>query len=273
MYWYGRIIGSLLGLLVGGFVGCIIGFIVGYFFDQGLVNALKHPPLKGIPEEDIQNAQHVFFKTVFLVMGYLAKIDGRVSESEIQVARKIMDKMALTEALRLKAIHYFNQGKSQQFDLNDTLSEFLTVSHGNESLLLMFIEIMLTAVYADGQMSLVQRRALMAIANQLGFSANDMARLEAMYRAQQRFYGHSAHAQQRGTRSLSTKLQDAYEVLGVKPDVSNENLSKAYRRLMSQHHPDKLMSKGLPEDMIKMATEKTQDIKRAYELIRKNRAS
>ena len=52
---------------------------------------------------------------------------------------------------------------------------------------------------------------------------------------------------------------------------NDADLKKAYRRLMSQHHPDKLVAKGLPEQLIKDATEKTQQIKAAYELIRKSR--
>ena len=68
-----------------------------------------------------------------------------------------------------------------------------------------------------------------------------------------------------------TSLKDAYRLLGVSDGASDAELKKAYRRLMSQHHPDKLVAKGLPEQMVKDATEKTQQIKAAYELIRKSR--
>ena len=50
-------------------------------------------------------------------------------------------------------------------------------------------------------------------------------------------------------------------------------LKKAYRKLISQHHPDKLVSKGLPEEMMKIATEKTREIKEAYEFIKEHRSS
>ena len=71
--------------------------------------------------------------------------------------------------------------------------------------------------------------------------------------------------------AAETSLQDAYHLLGVGDTVSDSELKKIYRRLMSQHHPDKLVSKGLPEQMIRDATEKTQQIKAAYELIRNSR--
>ena len=54
-------------------------------------------------------------------------------------------------------------------------------------------------------------------------------------------------------------------------NASDADVKKAYRRLMNQHHPDKLVSKGLPEEMMKLANEKTQQIKEAYERIKKSR--
>jgi len=62
-------------------------------------------------------------------------------------------------------------------------------------------------------------------------------------------------------------------VLGVTAQADDDEIKKAYRRLMNQHHPDKLVSKGLPEEMIRLATQKTQEIKAAYERIRQARGS
>jgi DnaJ like chaperone protein len=67
---------------------------------------------------------------------------------------------------------------------------------------------------------------------------------------------------------MQERLQAAYDLLGVSEGVSDAELKKAYRRQMNQHHPDKLVAKGLPEEMIEIATQKTQDIKAAYELIK-----
>ena len=68
----------------------------------------------------------------------------------------------------------------------------------------------------------------------------------------------------------SLTLSQAYKILGVSKNSSEAEIKKAYRRLMSQHHPDKLVSKGLPDEMIQLATEKTQEIRKAYDLIKKS---
>jgi len=85
--------------------------------------------------------------------------------------------------------------------------------------------------------------------------------------AGQRSSGGSSSAR----RTTDLSLSDAYELLGVENTAEQNTVKRAYRKLMSQHHPDKLVSKGLPPEMIKIATEKTQHIKAAYELIKASR--
>ena len=86
-----------------------------------------------------------------------------------------------------------------------------------------------------------------------------------MVQAQQEF----AYQQGRGSKTPpQSTLKAAYQVLGVAETASDAEVKKAYRRLMNQHHPDKLVAKGLPEEMMKLATEKTQEIKNAYEQIK-----
>ena len=99
----------------------------------------------------------------------------------------------------------------------------------------------------------------------IGFSAQQLDLLIDMVKAQQHFAGDKPAA------PTASSIHDAYKVLGIPADSTDADLKKAYRRLMSQHHPDKLVAKGLPEEMIKLATEKTQEIKAAYDMIKKSR--
>ena len=72
-------------------------------------------------------------------------------------------------------------------------------------------------------------------------------------------------------QSMGLSLSEAYQLLGIDKNADKNATKRAYRKLMSQHHPDKLVAKGLPPEMIKIATEKTQSIKAAYELVKDRR--
>ena len=125
------------------------------------------------------------------------------------------------------------------------------------------MEILISTALADGQIDSAEQSIIIHIGEQLGFNASVIQRLMQMVGAQQHYVNQPA-------RNRAT-LDDAYKVLGIASDSSDSDLKKAYRRLMSQHHPDKLVAKGLPEEMIKLATEKTQEIKAAYDQIKHSR--
>ena len=107
-----------------------------------------------------------------------------------------------------------------------------------------------------------------AIAQQIGISSLRLNLLINSVQAQQRY-----HQQQQGQRQQSSTMQlaDAYQLLLVDPNASDKEVKRAYRKMMSQHHPDKLAAKGMPDDMLEVAKEKTQEIQSAWEMIRKQR--
>jgi DnaJ like chaperone protein len=134
------------------------------------------------------------------------------------------------------------------------------------------VEIQLQAAYADGRLAPAEDRLLLHICSRLGVSELDYRRLERMVRAERGFAGAGGGAG-RAQPGARPSLQAAYQLLGVKPDASDADVKRAYRRLLSQHHPDKLVSKGLPEEMMKVAAQKTHEIRQAYERIREARGS
>ena len=135
------------------------------------------------------------------------------------------------------------------------------------ALMQMFIEIQLQAAYADGIKSSGEEQILQHICKVLGYPAVLLAQMETMFFASKR--SHKSYGSN-GANS-SSALEDAYEIIGVKSSATDSEVKKAYRRLMSKNHPDKLISKGLPEEMIKIATNKTQEIQKAYNLISDSR--
>jgi DnaJ like chaperone protein len=271
MSWWGKLVGGALGFAMGGPIGAMLGAVVGHQLDRGLEVATQHDALGwqgsgGAAQQE--RAQTAFFTTVFSVMGHLAKADGRVSESEIQLARNIMHQMQLDAQQQKFAIALFNKGKEADFPLDEVIEQFHLECGRNRNLKQMFLEILLHAAYADGVMHAAERHLFVRICRQLGFSQTEFSMLEGMVRAQRAFHGRSHHEPVRPNEDL---LQEAYNALGVKADASDDDIKRAYRRLMSQHHPDKLVAKGLPEEMIKLANERTAEIKAAYETIRKAR--
>ena len=259
MSWWGKALGGAFGFMIGGPLGALMGIAFGHSFDRGM-NRLDD----GEPGADQERIQATFFTATFSVMGHIAKADGRVTQDEIQLAETVMDRLGLSAEMRESAKRLFGEGKSADFPVDDVMRQFRRELHRRTNLIQMFLEIQLQAAYADGVMHPAEKQALINICQHLGIPAAQLDRLEEMLRAGFGRAGYDAATSQ-------TSLEDAYHLLGVDESVSDAELKKTYRRLMSQHHPDKLVARGLPEQMIKDATEKTQQIKAAYERIRKSR--
>ena len=269
MGWWGKIIGGAFGFLVGGPITGLLGVVLGHGFDKGLEQVSKGA-LHWPPFTDQAQTQTAFFTATFSVMGHLAKSDGRVTRDELGVATDLMRQMHLgPEQIRV-AQKLFNEGKAADFPLDAVLEQFRRRCHGNYNLTRLFVEIQLYAALADGAMHPHERRLLVYVCRQLGIGQREFQDLEAMIEAELRFRRAGA-AREETPASKVDGLADAYALLNVSPQVSDAELKRAFRRLISQHHPDKLVASGLPEEMMKLATQKTQEIKLAYERIKKAR--
>lgn len=266
MSWWGKLLGGAFGYLLGGPLGALLGAALGHNFDKGLGENLRAQFDPGAQER----VQTAFFTTLFSVMGHLAKADGRVSEDEIALARSVMQRMNLSAEMRQTAIHLFNQGKQADFSLDAVMQQFRRECHRRRMLMQMFVEILMHAAYADGNVHPGEQRVLETVRVSLGFSPQEFAHIEALVR-NARHFGGGGFAEEAPATSQNA-LREAYEILGVEEGATDADVKRAYRRLMNQHHPDKLVSKGLPEEMVKLATEKTQEIKKAYELVKAVRA-
>ena len=258
MSWWGKIAGGGLGFALGGPLGALLGAVLGHQVDKASRNTID----PGTQER----TQAAFFAATFSVMGHISKADGHVSAQEIQMAEQVFAQMNFDPGQRAAAIELFNQGKKDDFDLDEVLAQFRRECGRKISLIQVFMQIQLQAAYADGRKDPAEARVLERICNQLGYPVAMLAQLEALLFAQQHQY--TGAGQQRATQS---ELDNAYAVLGVKESASDDEVKRAYRKLMHQNHPDKLIAKGLPEEMIQVATEKSKLIQKAYDLIKKSR--
>ncbi len=270
MSWWGKLLGGGVGFVLGGPLGALIGAAVGHGFDRGIAS-LDDPGGTGDDPYGRERTQTAFFTATFSVMGHLAKADGRVSANEIRLANAVMDQMQLSASLKRLAQHLFTEGKAADFPLDDVIDQFRRECRNSRNLHRMFMEIQLNAAYADGSVNDNVRRILAHVARRLGFSGMQLAQMEAMVQAGLNYWRHQGGSP--GAASASPTLEDAYAILNIAPHSSDQEVKNAYRRLMSEHHPDKLVARGLPEEMMRMATEKTQEIKFAYDRIREARGS
>jgi len=261
MNWWGKLVGGAFGFMLGGPIGAVLGAALGHQFDSGFKGVMQDETLGVGATERVQTA---FFTTTFSIMGYMAKVDGRVSEHEIHVARQIMEQMRLSQEQKKAAMLLFNEGKQADYPFEAVMTQFRRECARRTNLVQMFLEIMIATAMADGVLHQQEQQLLYKISDLLHFPRHAFEQLLSMVQGQQHYAG---SAQGKGT----TTLEDAYAVLGVTSSTSDAEVKKAYRRLMSQHHPDKLVSKGLPEEMMTIAKEKTQEIKAAYDDIKKAR--
>lgn len=295
----GKLLGFVFGFLLLKLPGAILGLIAGHMFDKGMSNDFSRSGGFGRFFADNERLQSsaIFFHALFACLGHIAKADGAVTQSEINVALKLMDDMQLNENDRREAQQAFREGKDPQFPLEHILKDLKHDLHGQRIILQAFLEMLIEASFADGQLSVSEVEVLDKVAVGLGFGHKDLDRLirkfeaelrfrqrqdafsqardEARSRAQEQANAWRDKAQQQYTRapqySDKQRLTDAYRILNVAPTADEKTLKRAYKKAMNEHHPDKLIAKGLPKQAMELTKVKAQDIQAAYELIKSTR--
>ena len=263
MSWKGIFVGALVGLAITHQVwGAVIGALIGHMFEQSGASGAADGPAQAGPSASVSDE---FFRTTFELMGHVAKSDGRVTEAQIDAARRLMHELKLEAREVGVAIACFRAGKSAAYDAELGVERLREACGQRHDLLRAFMELQLRAALAGNGISPPARAILMRVAGRLGLSGLEFAYMEASLRARQRAHGAPAGAR---PAAGAGPLADGYAELEVDAHATDQEVTKAYRRQMSRHHPDKLVANGLPESMAQMAKEKTQRIQEAYEGIR-----
>jgi DnaJ like chaperone protein len=271
----GKILGTIFGFMFGRIPGAVLGFMVGHMFDKGYSKNFNQTGgfNRFFASKDEFKTQAIFFHCLFSVMGHVAKADGKVSDVEIRMASTLMDQMNLEGDIRKEAQQAFRDGKAADFALKQTVQEFKESCHGRRDIVQVYLEILIQAAYVDGKLDKAEQTILETVSQYLGFSQHDLLYLMSAFEAEMRFrQGGGGQKHTNGKKYTSQQsLDDAYKILGVKISDDGKSIKKAYRKLMSEHHPDKLVSKGLPKQALEIAKNKTQDIQSAYEMIKEKR--
>lgn len=284
MNFIGKLFGLFIGYKLGGFFGAIAGVILGHWADKklyelGSVNSsFFHKKL---------TRQSLFMQTTFSVLGHLSKAKGRVTQEDIALATNLMSQLQLDNANKKLAQEAFNRGKEADFPIRQVIREFRLGCGQRADLLRMFLSVQVQAAFSDDHLHQNEKEVLRIVAEELGLSAFQFEQMIMMelarrqfsnggfQRAYQQYQQHSQGGYQQGYGGYNGGYQahsgptvdDAYKVLGVSASDDQQTVKRAYRRLMNENHPDKLVAKGLPKEMLEMAKEKAQQIQAAYDLV------
>ncbi|OOH91042.1 molecular chaperone DjlA [Pasteurellaceae bacterium 15-036681] len=282
MQYIGKIIGFFLGYAyTKSFFGGLFGLMLGHWADKKLyeLGSVSSSVFgKGLTR------QSLFMQTTFAALGHISKAKGRVTEDDIQLARQLMANMKLDERNQQLAQKAFTLGKESDFPLRQTIQEFREACGQRSDLLRFFMQVQMQAALQDGVLDPNEQRVLFTIAEAMGMSRMQFEQMIAMVAAAQRFRsgtyqqgsyqhqgsyqgGHGGYQQ----HSSGPSLADAYSVLGVSESDDQTTVKRAYRKLMNENHPDKLVAKGLPPEMMEVAKEKAQQTQAAYDLICKSK--
>ena len=265
---WGKFLGALIGFFLYGAFGAVIGFLVGLIIEKILLK-FQRPSFTRLTEHELEHARDDFFTATFSVMGFIASLASPRQGELSRIAIRVMDRIGLPTHRRQACITAFESGQAQDFAVYNTVTCFNRMHGAQPRLQEMFIELQLYAAYTKGKLTQEEKDMLMGICYQLDFSQADFDRMENLIKAEFR----DSRGDKKGIfgRAKDAALTDAYAILNTTPNASDAEIKQAYRRLTSQHHPDKQIAKGIPEDMIWLAEQRTREIRDAYERIKQMR--
>lgn len=249
MYWPLTLVGALAGFALASIPGLLLGGLLGQVLDRRL--GLRG--WKTLGERLVGKPAVADDNLLFVMLGRLAKSDGVVQQAHIRQARAEMQRLVLGEVGRAAAIEAFSRGKTGQ----DNLRGPLLRRRGEAQELLRACWRM---AWADGKVGQAERELILLWGKWLGIAVE----------AQEAFS--DAYSPRRGPPAAAAdSYQQALRLLGVTADSDVQQIKKAYRRLLSRHHPDKLAGSGAAPEKVREATEATRELHNAYALIRQRR--
>jgi DnaJ like chaperone protein len=266
-----RILGKLVGALIGfllfrnGFA-VVLGAFFGHLWDIG---ALRAPRPLG--------ASNSFIAPLFGLAGAIAKSDGRVSEQEIAATENLMARMQLAPEQRASAIERFNAGKQQGFEVNLAIADLKLWAAGRRDLAFLLLDMLLDVVYAEGPLAPNKFAIVRKLCWALGVHERELAALAAMRGYAYATPGADSESARGpggphyggGQAPRGPGARDPYAVLGIGREANEREIKRAYRKLISQHHPDKLGD--VPAELKRRAEERAREINTAYERIQAER--
>ena len=252
MGWFGKITFGTLGLFLGGPLGAIAGAAMGHLLvDKGInaagqaIDSTREPRLG-----QAEQTQATYFISLFSILGKLSKIDGAVTREEIAVVDGFITGLPMADREKQFARQIFNEAKDSRYSIEDFAHQLYQTTGAQPTLLLSFLNLLFQIAAADGKFHPAEEAALKKIKGIFNISDNQFEDIKAVY---------------------FKKFDRYYKMLNCNPESSNEEIKTNYKKLVKEFHPDKIISKGLPEEFIEFASKRFQEIHESYEKIRQDR--
>ena len=281
MSWFGKMIGGTIGMMIGGPLGAIAGGAIGHhLFDKqgGGARRVTGGPFGGATRSayrdfsgagstagarartgsagsasrtsPVEERQAAYFLALFSILGKIAKADGHITREEGEMVVSFLDRMHVTGDQRQFAIRVFNEAKNSQYGAADFARQFAQMTMGQSDLRASMVDMLFQIALADKELHPAEEQMIDEVASILGITGAAFASIR------NRYVGSSEHA---------------YAVLGLSEEASDDEVKSAYRRLVQEYHPDRILSQGMPEEFVEYATQRFQEIQSAWETIKTRR--
>jgi len=234
---WGSLIGGMIGLSLGGPFGMLLGSLIG-----GKISRAKSRTGFG----SFAQPQQIFALSLIVLSAKLSKADGQVSKEELIAVK---DKLRIPENELDQVGKIFNKAKEESAGYESYAQQIAQIYKGNINVLEEVINILFYIAEADGNVSESELKMIEHIAQIFGLTEIQFNSIKE-------------------SRKSSDKL-NPYIVLESNPDDTIEIIRKRYLKLSKEHHPDLLMSKGVPQEVIDESKAKMRSINSAWDQVQK----
>ncbi|MDL1967537.1 MAG: co-chaperone DjlA [Deltaproteobacteria bacterium] len=248
MGWFGKVVGGTIGFALGGPLGAVAGAAFGHRFDSSSKQHYLNDNARLSSGEEVQ---FTFFIAAFSMLAKLAMADGRISKKEVDSIEDFMvnDLNLNHESSRL-AMNIFHAAIDSQETFHDFARQFYMQFSRQPQLLEFMMDMLFRVSVADGVLSESEEQLIHSAARVFNFNDAEYSKFKSRY---------------------IKDFEKYYAILGCNVYDSNDQIKKQYRKLVLEYHPDKIASKGLPDEFIKFANDKFREIQGAYEVIKKEK--